>query len=319
MKINEAEVIRYVGGVGILLTAVVVLVATIAPRQSVFSSDPGNVEPQLVGDIAPIPVATGQVHVASTSAETILVYDPESSTVLSEKEADTPRYPASTTKIMTALVALETYTLDEQVIITDASRSVGHTADLIAGEVLTVRDVLAALMIPSGNDAAVALAQHHPQGYEHFLKLMNLKAQQLSMRNTRYANVSGIEAADHYMSARDLALLTKTVMENPEFRSLVATKEMRISSVDGSYTHDLVNLNELLGTVDGVVGVKTGWTNQAGECLVTYTVRDDRPIIVVVMGSEDRFGDSKALIEWAYASHAWMTMDELVSVVTEPE
>jgi D-alanyl-D-alanine carboxypeptidase (penicillin-binding protein 5/6) len=187
----------------------------------------------------------------------------------------------------------------------DEQFSIGNKSDLVAGEKITVENVLKALLIGSGNDAALALGQHHPKGYNYFIDLMNQKAQKLSLKNAHYSNVSGVEQENHYMSARDLSILAREAMKNPVIKQIVATKSEVITSIDGKIAHKLENTNPLLGKVAGVDGIKTGWTARAGECLVTHTQRNGKEIVVVVLGSKDRSGDSQQIIEWVYQNVSW--------------
>lgn len=251
----------------------------------------------------PVPLPT--IQPPTLTAQGVYVLDVDSGAILYKKNADLQLLPASTTKIMTALIALETYSLDDIVTIRNEDRSIGHTAELVAGEQLTVEDVLYALLVSSGNDAALALAQRYPGGYIAFVDSMNAKAKQLHLDNTHYSNVSGVEQPHHYTTTRDLALLTKEAMKNETFRQIVSTQSTTITSLDGQTTHYLTNINQLLGVVEGLQGVKTGWTDNAGECLVTSTVRDNHQIITVILNSQDRFGESAYLINWAYQNHQW--------------
>jgi len=252
------------------------------------------------------PVAKPDIKIPYLSAKAAIVIDSQSGAILMTKNPDSPLLPASTTKIMTAAVAFDEYDLNDIVTINNENQSIGHTAELFHGEKLTIEQLLYAMLVSSGNDAALALGQFHPQGYSHFIDLMSQKTKSLNLNNTQFQNVSGVEQYNHYTSVRDLALLTKEMMTNPIFVKIVATKNITITSQTGQ-THRLTNINELLGVVPGIKGVKTGWTQLAGECLVTATERDNHEIITVVLGSQDRFGESKLLIDWAYANHFWKT------------
>lgn len=239
------------------------------------------------------------------SAKAGLVVDVDSGVILFEKNPDTRLMPASTTKLMTALVAFDLYRLDEVITVKNEQFSIGSKSDLIAGEKITVENTLKALLIGSGNDAALALAQHDPKGYNHFIDEMNKKAEQLHMENSHFVNVSGVEQENHFVSARDLVTLTKQALQNPFIKKIVGTKQETISSIDGTISHQLENTNELLGKVEGLDGVKTGWTTQAGECLVTHTQRQGRRVITVVLGSQDRFKESEELITWVFNHYTW--------------
>jgi D-alanyl-D-alanine carboxypeptidase len=214
--------------------------------------------------------------------------------------------PASTTKIMTALVALDHYPLNLVLTIRNADRSIGQTMDLVSGEQLTVESLLFGLLLHSGNDAAYALAENYPGGYNAFVGQMNNKARQLHLDSTNFCNVSGIDQEDHYTTVSDLARLAAEALKNPIFASIVSTQTRVVTDINGLIVHHLSNKNQLLGLVEGVRGIKTGWTEAAGECLVTDTIRDDKEIITVVLGSLDRFGESATLINWAYRSYDWI-------------
>lgn len=239
------------------------------------------------------------------TAQSIYVFDPVSGTVIFEKNSSLPLYPASTTKIMTALVALDHFGPDQVFAIKD-QHAIGSTLKLQPGEQFTVKNLLSAALIASANDAALALAENYPDGgYPGFVDQMNQKAKNLHLRNTTYSNVSGIESEDHKSTAKDLTLLAKEAIQQPEFLSFVSTPSQTITDLSGQHQYQLETTNELLGKVPGLLGVKTGWTQNAGECLVTYVERDGHKIITVVLNSTARFDESQALIEWAYTHHTW--------------
>ncbi|MBI2010370.1 MAG: D-alanyl-D-alanine carboxypeptidase [Candidatus Chisholmbacteria bacterium] len=253
---------------------------------------------------APYPVAQGELAPA-LSAEAAIVIDTNSAAVLYEKNADALLLPASTTKIMTAFVALEHYNLTDVITVTQASSSIGQSMRLVRGETITVENLLYGLLVASGNDAAFALAQSYPGGYTAFVDKMNQKAQELHLTNTTFRNVSGVESYGHVTTVRDLSILAREAMKNPTFAQMVATPSITVRSSDGTIVHNLYTINELLGKVEGLKGIKTGWTENAGECLVTATERNGHEIITVMLGSEDRFDESQRLIEWAFANVSW--------------
>ena len=131
------------------------------------------------------------------------------------------------------------------------------------------------------------------------------------MDKTTFKNVSGVEQWQHMTTVRDLAVLAREAMKNEVIAKMVATKSITVADVSGETEHELENVNQLLGEVEGLRGLKTGWTTHAGECLITDTVREGKEIITVVLGSEDRFGESRSLIEWAYANHEWKNLEEI--------
>jgi D-alanyl-D-alanine carboxypeptidase (penicillin-binding protein 5/6) len=255
--------------------------------------------------IAP-PTVDQAIQVASLSALSFVVYDVASGQVVVSNNPDQRLMPASTTKMMTALVALDEYSPDEVITLSRATEAIGHAVDFKPDEQLIAIDIIKAMMINSGNDAAVALADHHPLGYQSFVMKMNQRATSLGLKNTHFSNVSGVEADDHYSTASDLAVIADALMENITLREIVGTKMTKVKTIDSKITHSLENLNQLLWDVSGVIGVKTGWTEMAGDCLVTYVSRD-HDIITVVLKSSNRFEDSRKLIEWSYKNLTWQS------------
>ena len=223
------------------------------------------------------------------SAQGVMAIDVASNTTMYEKNADEPLLPASTTKIMTAMVSLENYNL----------------MGLIKGEEIKVKDLLSGLLIYSANDAAYVLADHYPTGYTGFIEAMNKKVYEYKMLNTHFENPAGLDNTNHVSTARDLVRLSMMALKDSVFSELVATKKMTVASTDGRIRHYLNNTNELLGEVAGVKGIKTGWTENARENLVTYIERDNKKVVLAVLGSQDRFGESKELINWIFGNYNW--------------
>lgn len=221
------------------------------------------------------------------------------------KNPDLKLYPASTTKIMTALVALDVFGNDKILTAKDADGAIGKAIHLKSGEQVTFENILYGLLLESGNDAAYTLAENYPGGYSAMIEAMNSKAKQFGMNNTTFKNVSGVDEADHTTTVHDFSILAAQAMENNEFAQVVGTREKEIESLDKRTVHKLTNTNELLGTISGVLGIKTGTTDLAGESLITYVERSGHRIIIVMLGSQDRYGEMKRLIEWAFGEHEW--------------
>lgn len=232
------------------------------------------------------------------SARNIFIIDRNSKIVLYQKAADQQVFPASTTKMMTALVALDQYDLGREITVT-TSYPEGQNLKLTPGEKLTVNQLLYALLVQSANDAAEVLAENFAGGRAAFISAMNTKAVDLRLTATHFINPSGLDETGHYSTAADLARLADSALVHPEFAKIVATENAVIA------THVLTNINQLLGKVPGVLGVKTGNTLGAGQSLVTLVDRDSHPVIIVVLGSTDRFGDSEKLINWVYSNYRW--------------
>lgn len=242
-----------------------------------------------------------EFYVAAGAVEAL---DLESGKTLFTKNAGVPMLPASTTKIATAMVALENYSLDD-VLKVPAMRVSGKTMGLKIGEEMTVGNLLKGLLIFSANDSAEVLAQDFPGGREGFVEKMNKLASNLGLENTHFSNPTGFDEYLHFSTASDLVKLSVWALKNDFFAEVVSTKEAEVASTDGRVAHKLTNINKLLGRVPGVLGVKTGWTENSGESLVTLVERDGHRVVIAMLGSEDRFGETEKLIEWIYDSYYW--------------
>lgn len=246
---------------------------------------------------------------ASMSASAVYVMDRESGAILYQKNASAPRYPASTAKMMTAIVARQVYSLDRVLTVKEAAFTTGTVVGLKLGEQISVENLLKALLIPSGNDAALVLGENHPFGYQGFIAQMNQEAKQLHLTQTVYNNVSGLDADNELSTARDLAILANELMKDPILREIVGIKQTEIRDDSGKTVHYLRSTHDLLGYLPGVVGIKTGTTEFAGENLITQVDRDGHQVIIVMMGSEDRFGETTQLINWIFSHYEWQTID----------
>jgi|CXWL01.1.fsa_nt_gi D-alanyl-D-alanine carboxypeptidase (penicillin-binding protein 5/6) len=251
--------------------------------------------PQPIDNFEPAPIV---------SAQAIYIIDPDTGTTIYEKNGDLFTYPASTTKLMTALVALKTYFLDQVLTVRSAAGASGQTIDLSKGDQLTVENLLYGLLVDSGNDAAVTLAENYPGGYTQFILKMNEEAKRLGLTSTHFANVAGFENPDHFTSARDLTSIANEAIKNAVIRKIVSTKAITISDITGKRKFHLESTNKLLG-FNGVKGLKTGWTPESGECLITLVTREGRSILVTLLNSTDRFGESARLINWVYDNYTW--------------
>ena len=270
--------------------------------------NPGPVRASTLPIITPIlyPQSDG-TKIPYHSARAVVILYVQGKTILYSKNPDMLTLPASITKVMTALVAPDYWSDHARIIeAKNEDRAIGQTIKLERGEQIIIKNILYGPLVHSGNDAALALAENFPGGYTAFVSTMNQKAQELHLDHTTFKNPSGVEQYGHSTTARDLAVLAAYAMQNTIIAQMAQTKRIVITDITSSISHDLETTNELLGVIPGMIGLKTGWTTNAGECLVSFVERDGHQIVVVVLGSLDRFGDSTTLINWAYAHHNWI-------------
>lgn len=251
-----------------------------------------------------IETASKAVEEPKINSKYAIVLDRNSKSILYGKNEKSKTKMASTTKIMTSLIVIENCNLNDIVEISAKSAGTGGSKLKIKkGDKITVKDLLYGLMLRSGNDTAVALAEHVGGSIEGFAVLMNEKAKELGLENTHFVTPHGLDSDEHYTTAYELALLTDYALKNETFVNIVNTKTCNIS-INGT-TRTISNTNELLGNLNGVYGVKTGFTNGAGRCLVTAVKREDLDIICIVLGADTkkiRTTDSIKLIEYTYAN-----------------
>jgi D-alanyl-D-alanine carboxypeptidase len=245
------------------------------------------------------------------TAQTAYALDVNSMAILFERNPDFVVSPASTTKLMTALVALDLYPLDEIVTVKSGAGLNGASAGLFYGEELTVEALLQATLIHSANDAAWTLAEHHPEGVTGFVALMNEKARNLHLANTVFKNPVGYDHPEHVSTARDLALLAHAALKHEFVAETVAIQSLVVSDTTGRVSHRLATTNELLKSDPSIRGVKTGTTEQAGQVLITLAVRNEHPVLLVLLGSQDRYRDTTDLLSWVYDSYTWLDIDDL--------
>lgn len=252
-----------------------------------------------------IPPMVGNTPVPDVSAKAVFIEDLPTNTILYQKNASSSLPIASTTKIMTALVGTEHFKQNSVLTIGNSASAPGSRVGLVAGETLSFRSILYGMLLNSGNDAAFAVAENYPGGVLGFVTAMNKKVSELNLRSTRFDNPAGFDSPNHFSSAADLAKITEEALKNSYLSRIFATKETSIVSLDKKYSYRLSNLNKLLTKVNGVLGVKTGTTDQAKENLVTLIERDGHKVLVVVLGSDDRFGETTKLIDWVYSNVTW--------------
>ena len=297
------------------ITYILIFICIIAIMPKVYADDEDLEEE--INDTAWI---YEQIEAASSNitnepiinSRSAVVYDRTSGEVIWGKDEKSKRKMASTTKIMTSLVVIENVKdLSQVVTISNKAASIGGSRlGLHTGDKITVNDLLYGLMLESGNDCAIALGEYVGNTVENFIRMMNEKSKQLGLNNTHFVTVNGLDADDHYTTAVELAKLTDYALKNEKLKNIVGTKNYTVT-ING-YGKAIDNTNELLGYLDGVYGVKTGFTNGANRCLVTSIKRGNMDIISVVLGADtkrDRTKDSIEIIEYAYANYKIVDQD----------
>ncbi len=256
--------------------------------------------------VSPLPVQKeDMVSPGSIYAASALAIDLDTQSILYEKSSYERRPVASLTKLMTAYIILKES--DPSSIVTVSAHAAGTQGSRMGlqnGERISVRNLLYGLLIESGNDAAVALAEFNAGDEASFIKKMNEEAENLGLENTHYANTSGLDNAGAYSTAHDLLVLSSHLLEDEGVREIVKNATYEVSSEDGQ-VHSLKSTNILLGQL-GIAGLKTGTTPLAGECLIAFATNEEgHEILTVVLGSSDRFIDTKILVDWIYRAYTW--------------
>lgn len=285
------------------LLVAVVHAATFQGDQAVYDSQLAAANaPELEALLKSAPAAVAPPVIAARSA---ILMDPDTLQVLYEKNADEPRPNASTTKILTAIIALENCSLSDQVLISKrAATTPEQSIWLQEGETLTVEQLLYAVLLRSANDASVALAEHVAGSVEAFAELMNKRAAEMGATGSNFVTPSGLHDQNHYTTARDLALIASFCLENQVFRKIIVTESYELPPSPGNtWARVATNHNRLLGIYPYAIGIKTGYTVPAGMCLVGAAEKDGRNLVSVVLnGGEGYFQDSATLLGYGFES-----------------
>ena len=263
--------------------------------------------------ICMLAAAASPAKAVGTSASAAVLMDGESGRILYQHNMDQPMLIASTTKIMTALVALEHCPVDKSYTVTAEDLAEGSSMYLAVGETISLEHLLYGLMLASGNDAALAVAHCAAGDLDTFVKWMNEKAAELGMKNTAFANPNGLDQDGHYSTARDMAILTCAALQNETFAEIVSTSSITIG------TRTLVNHNKLLSTYPDCIGVKTGYTKAAGRTLVSAARRDGQTLVAVTLQDGDDWRDHKALLDYGFSTYprtAVLTAGERLGAVS---
>lgn len=243
-------------------------------------------------------------HPPQVAARAALLADARTGAILFEQAAHESLAPASTTKIMTALVALEQGDLSDMVTVPPEALAVGEASmGLVVGEVISLEELLHGLLLVSANDAAATIAIHIGGSVEAFVALMNERAAELGLADTHFVNPHGLDDPEHLASAADLLTLTREALSNSDFVRFTATPQATVAG------RSLASTNQLLTSYDGADGVKTGTTDAAGQCLVASATRNEGRAIVVLLGSDDRYADAEALLDFYFEHYAWRMLE----------
>ncbi len=243
------------------------------------------------------------------TAASALLMDWHTGKILYQKNAWQARHPASLTKILTAILVLERGRLGDVVEVGErATRVGGSRLGLRRGDRVTLEELLVAVLLRSANDAAVAVAEHLGGSVEGFARLMNDRARELGATSSNFLNPHGLTQPGHLSTAIDLALLARHALSDAHFARLVATPEATVGELEGDWERYLRNTNRLLWRYPGADGVKTGTTAAAGRCLIASASRDDRRLLVVLLGAPDRYGDAARLLDWGFGRSRLITV-----------
>lgn len=272
---------------------------------------PAKNQPEInIIHVMPYPVKKENVEPISLDAKAAIAVDFRSGATLYGKNIHEKLQIASITKLMTAIIINEEESGEEKVKVSrKAANTPGSKIWLYPGEIMTVGNLLEALLIHSANDAAVALAEYNAVTEEEFVKKMNEKAEKLGLKETRFTNATGLDENKSYSTAWDISLLATYAYKKARIRELVSHSEGKIRSVDGDITHDLKTTNEILGGPLNIVGLKTGNTILAGPSFVSIAKGPNpslrQEVITVILNSPQRFAESTKLLEWIYSAHTW--------------
>ena len=274
-------------------------------------SSTSDFDPISLLDVNRVPAKNHDAILPQIDAKSAIAMDLNSGLILFEQDAREQLPMASLTKIMTAIIILESHDLDEVVTINENYGNLdedvlGVRIWLRKGEKITVGSLMISLLVRSAGDTAHAFAEYHSGSVEAFVDEMNEKAKILNLKDTHFVNPVGMDDDGHYSSAYDLAILTKYALRMKVFRNIVKIKKATIESIDGKIKHEFLSTNYLLDSYLDIQGVKTGTTDEAGESLINLARSNDgHEIISVLLNSPDRFQENKSVIDWVFRSYDW--------------
>jgi D-alanyl-D-alanine carboxypeptidase (penicillin-binding protein 5/6) len=243
----------------------------------------------------------------AVSANSAILMDVTTGKILYQKNIHQQMEPASTTKILTAIVAIENGDLNSKISVSkNAARVEGSSIWLSQGEVQTLEDLLYGVLLSSGNDASVAVAEHIAGDQERFAVMLNEKARAIGARESNFVNPHGLPESGHLTTVNDMALITRYALHNPVFAIMVSTRQYVIPWPGNEWDRSLTNHNKLLWRLEGADGVKTGYTRSAGHCLVASATRENHQLLAVVFKSQNMYNDCANLLEWGFANYDLM-------------
>lgn len=303
--------------VKIILYLIFLLSISFTPQKNLFlelfSKDPQAFISRQKYAYTPKPLPYLQaINLPPLTSKSYLIIDLDSFTPILDYNSEIKMPPASTVKLATALVAFEYFDLN-QVLKINTVIEEELKMGLIKGEQISVLSLLYGTLTYSANDAAYALAENFPGGVEEFVKKMNSLAQKYHMDNTHFTNPIGFDEPNQYTTAKDLAILSREFIKNKTLLSITSTKSITVSDIDYKYFHPLYNINELLGNIPYVGGLKTGTTEKAGQNLIIYYKLHNKPIVIIVLKSTERFEDTKKLIELLQANLKYKEFPKIVN------
>lgn len=310
LKVIAVSIILVLGSILFLLTGPEVFNLVESKVSSGNLEEAVNFTSSVLAETTP-PVQTPKIEIVSSnieapkiSAVAALAFDPEMEQLLFQKNIHQRLALASTTKIMTAIIASEHFTSADVLTVPTEAIVGGSSMELSGGERLTFRSLLYGMMLNSGNDAAFTIAMNYPGGYDAFVSRMNERALEMGLEDTHFDNPAGFDSPTNYSSAYDLLQIGIAAMQNAKLGRVFSTKETSVTSIDKTQIHILKNLNKLLNQ-NGVLGIKTGTTEKAGESFVGLIKKNGHTILTVMLNSNDRFGETKELIDWIFTNYSW--------------
>lgn len=248
------------------------------------------------------------VNEPETSAMSAVLIDGDTRQILYDKNSDEKRSMASTTKIMTSLIAIESGKLGKTVKIKDKPYIEGTAIGFNKGDKVTLETLCYAMLLESGNDAAVLTAEYLAGSEEKFSIIMNSKAREIGMSNTNFVTASGLDAEEHYTTAYDMACLGSYAVKNEKFKEICGTKNFKAEFIEPEITRYFSNHNRLLSSCDGVIGIKTGFTKKSGRCLVSACERNGKLLVAVTLNAPDDWNDHKKLFDYGYSLYDYISI-----------